>query len=164
MDVETDIVAKLMAISAVNTHREDMPSRLDVTVLDEAEREILVEEMFQMAEKNDDEIYSQMGESIRNSKDLILVGLDDDTTLGLDCQACGFSSCEELSKIRKEDIFEGPNCVFRVIDLGIAVGSALRTANVHNVKGEVMIKGGIAAKRVGLSTSRVVLAVPIYID
>ncbi len=163
MDVETDIVAKLMAISAVNTKRKNMPTNLEVSILDEAEKEILVEEMFQMAEQYDDEIYSQMGESIRDANNLILVGLDDDSTLGLNCQACGFSGCEELSIIEKKEIFEGPNCVFRTLDLGIAIGSVLRTANIHNVKTEVMIKGGLAGKKIGLSISRIVLAIPIYL-
>ncbi len=159
-----DIVAKLMAISAMTAQREKNVTDLNVTLLDEAEKEILVEEMFQIAEQKVDETFSQMGEMILDSEGVLLLGLDDDSPLGLNCQACGFSDCLEMSKVVKEDIFQGPNCIFRAIDLGMAVGSALRTARIHNVKVEVMIKGGLAAKRVGLSTSRVVLALPVYLE
>ena len=59
--------------------------------------------------------------------------------LGLNCGGCGHVSCKDMeiagaaAKANKTD-YKGPNCVFKVTDLGIAVGSAVKTASIHNVE------------------------------
>ena len=157
-----DIVAELMALSAKNTPTALGESYLDIIILDEAEKEILVEEMYQLADELDNEGYTKKGEEIENSDKVLLIGLNDHPSLGIDCKACGFDSCEDFERAdKKEDIFLGPNCIFRIIDLGLALGNALRTAGNHNVDAEIMIRGGLAAKDLGLSTSRICLAIPI---
>lgn len=46
--------------------------------------------------------------------------------------------------------FSGPNCAIRITDLGIAVGSAVKTAQIHNVDNRIMYSGGVAALDLGL--------------
>jgi uncharacterized ferredoxin-like protein len=58
--------------------------------------------------------------------------------------------------------FEGPSCVFKALDLGIALGSAAKTAGNLNVDNRIMYRAGTAAKRLGyLSTSNVAMGIPI---
>lgn len=160
----SDIVANLMTVSAKADHRPNDNSKIEIMVLDDAQKEILVEELFQMADDTGDDNYSDLGESIREMGKLVLIGLDDETPLGLDCGACGFSSCEAMSKENISDIFEGPSCAHRLLDMGIAVGDAIRTAEIHGVRSYAIIEAGLAAKRVGLSTSRISLIVPVNVD
>ncbi len=162
MEKGVDIIAKLMSISAITAPKAEDISFIDIQPLDEAEKEILAEELFQMAEE--DEEYSHIGEIIIESDKVILMGLNEHPPFGLDCQACGFKDCDEFSKIKKEDIFKGPNCAYRLLDLGIAIGSALKTADYNNVEADILIKAGLAAKNIGLSTSNIVMAVPIYLQ
>ncbi len=160
MDDGMNLISNILAISAQTAPKAEGLSFLDIQTLDEAGKEILVEELFQMAEE--DEEYSLIGEVILDSDSVLLVGLNEHPPMGLDCKACGFQDCKELSKEKTVDIFEGPNCIYRVLDLGIALGSALKTADNFNIRGDIMIRAGLAAKHVGLSTSRVVMAVPLY--
>ena len=53
------------------------------------------------------------------------------------------------AKANKTD-YKGPNCVFKVTDLGIAVGSAVKTASIHNVDNRVMYSAGVAAMKLGM--------------
>ena len=42
------------------------------------------------------------------------------------------------------------NCAIRMADLGIAVGSAVKTASVLNADNRVMYSAGVAARTMGL--------------
>jgi uncharacterized ferredoxin-like protein len=48
-------------------------------------------------------------------------------------------------------------------DLGIAVGSAVKTAQIHNVDNRIMYSGGVAAHNLGLFSKEctVVYAIPL---
>ena len=57
-----------------------------------------------------------------------------------DCGACGYATCAEFlhhtKTLRRESAeleFNGPVCNLRDIDLGIAIGSAAKTAAIHSV-------------------------------
>ncbi len=157
----TEIVADLMTISA-ETSPKSAEDILETMVLDAAEREMLAEELFQLSEEFQNDSYSEEGELIERSDELLLVGVKDNEHLGIDCRACGYESCEEFSEAdQTKDIFEGPNCVYRLIDLGMSIGRALNTAENHSLDYNISIKGGLAAKNLGLMDSRVALAIPI---
>jgi uncharacterized ferredoxin-like protein len=49
------------------------------------------------------------------------------------------------SRVLRPSPFQGPNCIFKVADLGIAIGSAVRTAANHTVDNRVMYSVGVAA-------------------
>ncbi|MFO7791965.1 MAG: DUF2148 domain-containing protein [Candidatus Saliniplasma sp.] len=160
-----DLITKLIAVAAKNSPTALDESYLDISVLDEAEKEMLVEEMYQLSDERKDETFTDKGEEIENSDRVILVGLDDHAGLGIDCKACGYENCEKMEEAKQEeDIFVGPNCVYRIIDIGNALGYAIQNAYKNNVYARISIKGGLAAKNLGLSTSRVCLAIPISLE
>ncbi|MFP4000444.1 MAG: DUF2148 domain-containing protein [Candidatus Natronoplasma sp.] len=154
----TEIVIDLMTISA-ETSPKSSGNYVETIALDEAEREMLAEELYQLSDQFEDETYSEEGDLVNSADELMIMGLKDHPSLGIDCSACGYEDCEEFSKAdQTEKIFQGPNCAFRLIDLGMSIGHALNTAETHNMDYKVSIKGGLAAKNLGLSDSRICFA------
>jgi len=57
--------------------------------------------------------------------------------------------------------FAGPLCSWRVLDLGIALGSAVKTASLFNADNRIMFRIGVVARRMGLIRGEMVIGVPI---
>lgn len=161
---DIEIVANLMELSA-NSSPKAAEDDLEILLVDEAEKEMIAEEMFQLADKLDDESFSEEGEFIEKCDSLIFIGLNQHDSLGLDCKACGFESCDKMEDADKtEGLFDGPNCTFKVLDLGLSLGYALNTADIHNIASQLMIRAGIAAKSLGLMTSKLCLGIPLNVN
>ena len=92
--------------------------------------------------------------NIENSQALLLVGLSKPVTAGYDCGACGYPTCAEFEKNRqmkdKKMGYTGPHCVMRMIDIGVALSSAAKTASILNVDNRVQQRVGAAARALGL--------------
>jgi uncharacterized ferredoxin-like protein len=74
-----------------------------------------------------------------------------------DCGACGYATCAEFLHYTKtlraqsaELEFTGPVCNLRDIDLGIAVGSAAKTAAIHSIDCRCQTRVAVAARKLGL--------------
>ncbi len=74
-----------------------------------------------------------------------------------DCGACGYATCAEFlhntRSLRRESAdleFGGPVCNMRDIDLGIAVGSAAKTAAIHSIDCRCQTRVAVAARRLGV--------------
>jgi uncharacterized ferredoxin-like protein len=74
-----------------------------------------------------------------------------------DCGACGYATCAEFlhhtKTLRAESAeleFAGPVCNLRDIDLGIAVGSAAKTAAIHSIDCRCQTRVAVAARKLGL--------------
>jgi uncharacterized ferredoxin-like protein len=50
----------------------------------------------------------------------------------------------------EKTFFAGPNCAVRMADLGIALGSAVKTASIHNVDNRIMYSVGVTALALGM--------------
>jgi uncharacterized ferredoxin-like protein len=88
-------------------------------------------------------------ELVELSRELRRLAID---SVGLDCGGCGYATCKEMQEAQKPFLelepkkpFHGPNCVIKMADLGIALGSAAKTASLHNVDNRVMFTAGVAA-------------------
>jgi uncharacterized ferredoxin-like protein len=58
--------------------------------------------------------------------------------------------------------FEGPTCLFKALDLGIAVGSAVKTASMLNVDNRIFYRIGAAAKRLNyLPEATIIMGIPL---
>jgi uncharacterized ferredoxin-like protein len=105
--------------------------------------------------------------NIGNSQALLLVGLSKPVTAGYDCGACGFPTCAEFAKNRqltdKEMGYSGPHCVMRMMDIGVALSSAAKTASLLNVDCRVQQRVGAAARAVGLIKGEVVMGIPVSV-
>lgn len=82
--------------------------------------------------------------------------------LGLNCGACGFATCSEMSIKLVEGIeFSGPLCVWRIVDFGIALGLAVKTTSLFNVDNRIMYRIGVAALRTKMIESEIAIGVPL---
>lgn len=75
-----------------------------------------------------------------------------------DCGACGYGTCAEFLQSRPNHQtkgsddweFAGPVCQLRAVDLGIAVGSAAKTASLNNVDARCQTRIAAAARHLGI--------------
>ena len=85
----------------------------------------------------------------------------------IDCGACGYPTCAEFAKNRKiedkEMGYTGPHCVMRMIDIGVALCSAAKTASMLNIDNRVQQRVGAAARAIGLIQGEVVMGIPVSI-
>ena len=73
---------------------------------------------------------------------VLFVGLNRWYPPNYDCGACAYATCAEFMRASKQACaveseeleFIGPQCNLRDIDLGIAVGSAAKTAAIHSIE------------------------------
>lgn len=101
---------------------------------------------------------------VGKSGGLILIGVDGKRSLGLNCGGCGFKNCAEFNKSKdknKDAAVPGPFCVFKVIDLGIALGSAAKTLALCSVDNRIIYKIGVAAKKMKLTKVDPVVGIPL---
>jgi uncharacterized ferredoxin-like protein len=85
-----------------------------------------------------------------------------------DCGACGYATCaefmhatKELRRDSDELEFAGPQCNLRDIDLGIAVGSAAKTAAIHSIDARCQTRIAVAARKLGVINADVAVALSL---
>jgi uncharacterized ferredoxin-like protein len=128
------------------------------------EKEAVADKMEQIAEERMQEGFKRDAKSVRDSEAIIVVGVRGAKSFGLDCGACGYETCKEFKdkQNRKGRDFVGPTCLFKALDLGIALGSAAKTASVLNVDNRIMYRAGTAALMLGwLPEATVAMGIPI---
>ncbi len=89
-----------------------------------------------------------------------------------DCGACGYPTCAEFlraaPKYRNEESedweFPGPICQLRCIDLGIAVGSAAKTASLNNVDARCQTRIAAAARHLGVIEADLAVALSMSVS
>ncbi len=97
---------------------------------------------------------------------MLLIGVEAEKVIGLNCGGYGFSTCPETLKHSRisltENSLPGPYCIFKVMDLSIASTSAIKTAMEHNVDNRVMYKAGVAALKLGvLQPCDLIMGIPL---
>ncbi|MGA2934359.1 MAG: DUF2148 domain-containing protein [Methanomicrobiales archaeon] len=157
MTTETDAVksvAGLMALAARTAPKAVGIDSISIEVVTGKDLKLLGDEMIRMAEESGVEFFGINGRQVKESDACVLIGVAGRQGLGADCSGCGYATCvemaEALKKTRKKGTaYAGPNCVLKVSDLGIAVGSAVKTASIHNVDNRIMYSAGVVALKLG---------------
>ncbi|MGC8913661.1 MAG: ferredoxin domain-containing protein [Thermoplasmata archaeon] len=125
------------------------------------EKEKLAKAMFAMAEKTGKKRYERDGKNVEQSDAVLLIGVKPHKAMGFDCMACGFG-CKGFDEIgTKIGDFEGPNCAFKLLDLGIALGSAVKNASIFGLDTRVMYTVGVVAKSEKMLDATVIIGVPV---
>ena len=170
MSDETDsvmIVAKLMAVSARTAPKAKGSDVISVRIASGKELIALAESMKTFGERNSLGFFIRDAKCVEKCDCCVLIGALADAGLGLNCGGCGFSTCKDLSFAQNKNkgtnsAFFGPNCIIRQADLGIAVGSAAKTASMHNVDNRIMFSAGVGALKLGwLGECSVAYAIPL---
>jgi uncharacterized ferredoxin-like protein len=122
----------------------------------------LAKEMASYGEEMGKKNFDRDGANVKNSLAVLLIGIKDAASLGLNCGACGFDQCTDRNS-HKGSEFDGPQCGFKILDMGIAVGSAVKTAGIMNVDNRIMYRAGAVAKKIGLIDADFVMGIPLSV-
>ncbi|AIY90612.1 ferredoxin domain-containing protein [Geoglobus acetivorans] len=156
--------AKLMALTAQTAPKSKGEDDVEIAVIEGEEKDRIVEKMLEMAESREKN-FVRDAESVKKADAILLIGVYGSKTLGLGCGACGFESCRAFEEFERKEgkDFSGPNCAFKLIDLGIAIGSAAKLASILGADTRVMYRIGTAARKLGLAKSDVVMGIPVSV-
>ncbi|MBU7009772.1 MAG: hypothetical protein HXS46_03720 [Theionarchaea archaeon] len=114
-------------------------------------------------QKERPQFFERDGMCVEKAQALLLVGVKGEP-VDLNCGGCGFETCDSFreAKKKKGKDYAGPNCVFKLIDLGIALGSAVKTAGFLNVDNRIFYTAGTAAKQLGLlKGADIIIGIPL---
>ncbi|MHC1628496.1 MAG: ferredoxin domain-containing protein [Candidatus Nezhaarchaeales archaeon] len=159
------VVAELMAIAAKTAPKGFGVDCIETALVYGDEKEELARYMDQLADELRDPLYKRDANSVRASSAVFLIGLKDGGEVArANCGACGFPSCEDMLKNRRAGLlFPGPTCMVRALDLGIAIGSAVKVCSILNVDNRIMFRVGVAARRLGYLKSDIVIGIPLAV-
>ena len=162
-------VAKLMATSIRTAPKGRGVDRISVTILTNEEIEKVAKMMEKRAEKKSNlaKIFKRDANNLRDAHTVILIGVSGTMPKKpedpINCGACGFKGCKEFIRAKKtkgED-FIGPLCMFEVLDLGIALGSAAKLASELNIDNRIMYTVGAAAKDLNIIRADLIIGIPL---
>lgn len=156
--------ARLMLVSARTAPKSGGVDDVLTAIVFGEEKDSLAEEMEKIAEERKIEEFKRDAKNTRDSKAVVLIGIRGTKKFGLNCGACGYPTCDEFDAATKKvgQDFTGPNCIFKALDAGIALGSAVKTASCLNVDNRIMYRIGAAARRLNLlPESSVIIGIPV---
>ncbi len=155
-------IAGMMAVAARTAPKAKGEDFIEIKIVDKKDLPQLADQMIKYGEESGKANFDRDGENVRNSDAVLLLSLKEPLHLGLNCGACGFDTCAEMEEnLRQGPEFKGPLCSWRLVDLGIAVGSAVKTASILNADNRIMYRIGVVALREKLISGEVAIGVPI---
>jgi uncharacterized ferredoxin-like protein len=156
---QLSVVAEMMALAA-RTAPKGRGEDFVVTAILEGETLLaLGQSMIEFGKRTGKDLFDRDGNNVINSDAVLLLGLKGAQALGLNCGACGSEKCIVPNTYDGE--YSGPQCCLRMLDLGIAIGSAVKTAGLLNADSRVMYRIGPVAREMGLIDADVVIGIPL---
>ena len=158
-------VAKLMAASAITAPKsggqlflQGKPLFIETVIVDDRDTLQQLAGWLRARGKERREAIWFRDADVADAIDAVLfVGLSDWYPPNYDCGACGYATCVEFLHATKplrdasaELEFAGPTCNLRDIDLGIAVGSAAKTAAIHSIDCRCQTRIAVAARKLNI--------------
>ncbi len=160
--------AAMMALAMRTAPKTRGIDALQTAAVTGADLEILARAMEKKSEtkSTDLPIFKRDANNVRNASVVLLVGVKRDPKrmeLPFNCGACGYESCAVLvaSGTRRGEDFTGPACIFQALDLGIALGSAVKLAAELSIDNRIMYTAGAAAKDLGLLDADLIIGIPL---
>jgi uncharacterized ferredoxin-like protein len=161
MEAEADAVltvARLMVAAARTAPKGKGMDRLVTMVMTGVDKDRVAERMEAIAREQDIPFFQRDAINIRQVSVVVVLG----TTiapLGIPyCGYCGFDDCEACGR-------HDGRCSFNLIDLGIALGSAVAVAAAHHVDNRIMFSFGRTAIELGLlpEDTRIAYGIPLSV-
>jgi uncharacterized ferredoxin-like protein len=164
-------VANLITASARTAPKGRGIDRITTAIVSGNEKNDLADTMERRIEnkKNPLPAFKRDAQTVRKSRLVVLIGVKGTMPKipenPLNCGACGNATCADFIKIgkRKGEDFTGPTCIFEAVDLGIALGSAVKMASEMNIDNRIMYTAGAAAKDLQLMDADVIFGIPLSI-
>ena len=146
--------ADRMAAAARTAPKASGTDHLYCAIIDGEEKAKLAEAMRQYGTKWGYEFIRRDGDNLDFARCVVILGMIGQP-LGLrDCGYCGHESCAACVKA-------GSRCAHNVIDLGIAIGSAVSVAADDRIDNRVLYSAGRVAAEIGMVPENVEVAVGI---
>lgn len=148
-------VAHQLMIAAKTAPKGRGVNSLDMILLTDKDKDDLSRVMDKIAEEESVSFFHRDADTIRQSQAVVLIACHSQVR-DLNCGLCG-SLCNTKP--------EAVPCVFNVVDLGIALGSAVSTAMDLKVDNRIMYSAGKAAVKLKLFAENmpIVFAIPLSI-
>lgn len=153
-------VAELMALAARTAPKAAGQDFVELKIISGQDLVNLGKEMDQYGIETGKKNFDRDGKNVATAEAVLLLSLKNPRTAGMNCGACGYAKCSELEASEGPE-FKGGICAWRVMDLGIALGSAVKTASILNVDNRVMYRVGVLARKLGLIEGDIVVGVPL---
>jgi uncharacterized ferredoxin-like protein len=157
-------VAKMMLVSARTAPKTGGVDDIITSLVEGEELEQIANAMDNIGEERGIDGFHRDANNVRDSDAVVLIGVRGNKKYALDCGACGFDTCDEFTHADETQgmDFIGPTCLFKALDLGIALGSAVKTAGVLNVDNRIMYRIGAAAMKLKmLPDATVIMGIPL---
>ena len=148
--------AKLMAVSARTAPKSKGVDNIKIALVTGEDIQKIREKMREIGQKENIPFFIRDSVCLENCKAILLIGVKENP-LGLTyCSYCGFKDCKEMKKA-------GSNCFFNLVDLGIAVCSAINTASLIHVDTRVMFSIGRTVKDMNIMGQEIkqILGIPL---
>jgi uncharacterized ferredoxin-like protein len=141
------LIAEFMVVSAKTAPKARGVDNIVSTILTSREElETLARKMEELAEVHGD-YFKRDAENVRNSDVVVIIG----------CKITNIG----LKKV--ETLKFDPDYVGSIINLGIALGSAVKTASLLNVDNRVMYSVGVAALELKLVDADIAYGIPLSV-
>ncbi len=158
---------KLMAVSvrtAPKTRGLDSVKTLILNKREELERLAVTMEEISREDPERLAFFKRNAQDVRQSSAVLVIGVTGEpkrVESPLNCGACGVD-CLAMLKAAKRDqgIMRGPMCHMQSIDLGIALGVAVKAASDFGIDNRIMYSIGAAARRNKLMDADLAIGIP----
>ncbi len=155
-------VTDLMTIAARTAPKSAGQDFVVIKVIEGDDCKRLADEMIKYGAKVGKKNFDRDGRNVAASAAVMLIGIKDGKSLDLNCGACGVEMCNDRVPAEHGE-FVGAQCAFRLLDMGIALGSAAKTASMLNVDNRIMYRAGVVARLIGLIDADVVMGIPLSV-
>jgi uncharacterized ferredoxin-like protein len=161
--------ANLIASSARTAPKGRGVDRIMTAIVSGKEKNEIADVMEQRVDKKRNPLsaFKRDSQAVRKSQLVVLIGVKGTMPKApenpLNCGACGNATCADFIKVEKKrgEDFTGPICIFEALDLGIALGSAVKMASEMNIDNRIMYTIGAAAKDLQLMDADVIMGIPL---
>lgn len=173
-------VAELCAVSAMTApksggqlFRKGSKPFMETVILDDKEvLHRLAEWMRKRGNRIKSELWLRDADDAERLEAVLFIGLSKWYPPLYDCGACGYATCAEFLRAvpsyqkspgAEDWDFAGPICQLRALDLGVAVGSAAKTASLHNIDTRCQTRLASAARHNGVIEADLAVALSMSV-
>ncbi|MBS7288357.1 MAG: hypothetical protein KIH01_06330 [Candidatus Freyarchaeota archaeon] len=146
-----------MAVSAKTAPKARGADSVRIAVVTGDDKQRLADAMHAIGEATGDKHWHRDATNVEQADAVLLLGASRRDHLGANCGACGYPTCND--RVRAGD--KAPLCAFKLVDLGVAAGSAAKTASILNLDNRIMFRAGAVARQLNLIDADYILAIPV---
>lgn len=153
-------IAIKMIISAKTAPKGRGIESMEYKIIEKDDFQVLISKMTEIAQKEEIPFFERDAKNLNHAESIVLIGAEYKERNLKYCKYCGFENCN-----KKNEHGDHP-CAFTLIDLGIALGSAARTAGQHQADNRIMYTIGKAALDLQWFSSAIKIAfgIPIALE